>query len=109
MSGGGSGSSSYIPQREEGKKTKCNSLSFLTNLSSPVPAIINNLRTGAVLQIELDPRSGVIGAYYHGRIAGTLTSDRIAELLRCMNDGYSYIATVQSINGGDCRVLISTP
>jgi len=109
MSSGGSGSSTNVPPRENGEKTKCDMLSFLTYLSSPVPSIIKRLKVGSVLEIELDPNTGVIGAYLNNKIAGSITSSRLAELLKCMNNGYVYIATVQSISGGSCQILISTP
>jgi len=40
-----------------------------------------------------------------GDLVGALI-DRITDLLRCMQDGYEYVADVQSVDGGHVRVEV---
>jgi hypothetical protein len=78
-----------------------------TVLSSPKPAIIAGLRSGDELTVEFDspPNDRVIVATTTADgIAGSITGE--GRLRDCMIKGYRYVAIVQSVSGGACRVQI---
>ncbi len=117
MSGGGSGSGGGRGSTRRGgvggdggqiPKSNCKDLSFTTNLRSPNPRVLRNLHIDSILNIEIDPDSGAVVAMHNHQIAGSITSAHLAQLIRCMGNDFTYIATVQSIDGGNCEVLITS-
>ena len=103
MSGGGGGG--YYPSDES---LKCNQVSILTQLASPVAAVIATLRQGDELVVRLTPPAGPVEAItVGGQVAGALLPPGISDLINCMVNGFHYKATVRSINGGNCQVLIT--
>lgn len=106
MSGGGTGSGGGIgpgPNHEY----DCSKVSIYTNLNSPNPAVLNQLSVGTILAIEMEPQTGAVAAYYNNQIAGTITHSSLIQLIKCLEEGYSYKATVTSLNGGSCTIHIT--
>lgn len=88
----------------------CDALTFVTTLSSPAPDVIGQLSEDDQCAIQLRDEQGVrvlAVVADDGRIAGTLTS-HVPELIRCIQQGYEYVAEVLSISGGAVRVRVSS-
>ena len=107
-----SGNPSPPPPRTGGGGTPddddCGRLRFQTQLASPVASVVNVLSVGAVLTIELQERSGVrviVAVSDSGDVAGSVV-DRIHQLLRCLQSGYSYRAVVVRVLGGAVGVTV---
>jgi hypothetical protein len=105
MSGGGGSGGSYSPP-DTG--VSCANLKFDAPVQSVDPGAVQQLAEGEDLAVRLGTADGasvveiVTGG---GDYVGALI-DRIADLLRCIQDGYQYVATVVSIDGGDVRVRV---
>ncbi len=99
--GGGGGGGPITPSG-----TDCSRLIIRTPLSSPKPKVVAKLKKGDQLEVVAQSAAGpAIVQTKKGEEAGSITS-RLAELLRCIEEGYSYTATVISITGGIVEVEI---
>lgn len=85
----------------------CESFSFTANLNSP-QGLVQNLNVGDVLILTLQtmPHLAVL-ATLNGTVVGSLTGPNNPKLIRCMQNGYMYQATVLSVSGGNCSVKVS--
>ena len=102
-SGGGGGGGGGI-----GKKD-CSSLFIKTYLNSPKPSVLNTLKKGDVLQVELagtGARRIVQASTKKGAVAGSITGADLADLIACINEGYDFVAIVESVSGGSCEVTV---
>jgi hypothetical protein len=104
VSGGGGGGGPGGGFGPSDDRTPCDQLRFRTSVASPQPAA-DDLKVGDVLQVELNPGPPVVIHLVDsdGNVVGSLIT-RIADLLRCIQDGFSYEADVKEINGGDFQV-----
>ena len=106
MSGGGGGGS--FQPADDG--VACGRLTFEAALASPQPTAVAGLNVGEILAVQLQqpPGSGpfIAAVDDSGQIVGSLI-DRVAELLRCIQSGYTYTAEVLRISGGSVRVRVS--
>jgi hypothetical protein len=96
--GGGSGGVGPVGPTED---LACGALRFETSLASPDAAVVQGLTAGDVLALEIRPAGGrnAIVALADGVVAGAIT-ERTADLLRCMQEGFQYVAEVTQIDGG---------
>jgi hypothetical protein len=87
-----------------GDDTPCDQLRFRTSIASPQPAA-SELKVGDVLRVELSsgPPAVIHLVDSNGNVVGSLIS-RVADLLRCIQDGFDYEAEVMEINGGGIAV-----
>jgi len=101
MSGGGSSYSSAPTQT-----CPCDSLVFTAILQSPNSTAVKKLKVGDELELEKRGDNGPVVAKHprYGDI-GSIVS-RIADLLRCMDDNFSFKATVKDISGLQVRVEV---
>ena len=86
----------------------CGKLRFPTQLASPQPAVVSMLTPGTVLAIELQDRAGVrviVAVNDAGEVAGSIV-ERIQQLLRCLQQGFTYEAIVTAVAGGAVNVSI---
>ena len=86
----------------------CDRLTSETTLTSPNRDVISQLNKGMLLDVEVD-KSGarpVVRAMLNGQVAGSITSSIIQKLVECIDNGYSYVAEVISVQGGTCRVRV---
>jgi hypothetical protein len=101
--GGGSGGpgGGFGPRDD---RTPCDQLRFRTSIASPQPAA-SDLEVGDVLEVVLrsGPRVAIDLIDSSSDVVGSLIT-HIADLLRCIQDGFSYEAEVKEIDGGDVRV-----
>lgn len=77
-------------------------LRFRTPLASPVAAVVSTLGPGDVLDLRLDDTGGVrvvVAVTAGGDVAGSIV-DHIRQLIRCIQEGNSYDATVHTVTGG---------
>lgn len=106
MSGGGGSGGPGGGFGPSDDRTPCDQLTFKTSIASPQPAA-DNLDVGDVLRVVLNPGPPVVINLVDGdgNAVGSLIT-HIADLLRCIQDGFSYEADVQEINGGDFQVEV---
>lgn len=80
----------------------------ITILSSPDPAVVAGLSVGDVLAVVMEtqpvPRLVVMAGGH--RIAGSVTSAKLLDMMECIRRGYNYAATVRDIAGGRVTVEI---
>jgi hypothetical protein len=84
----------------------CSAIKFDAFLSSVNPEVLQNVKEGDRLPIELrsDPRSLVV-VLPDGRVLGAITR-KVRELLRCIQQRVEFMATIKNINGGDVEVFV---
>lgn len=105
MSGSGSGTPDFGPT----EPVDCAELAFEAAIASPHPDVVASLTQGEILTVELDTSSGrnrVLVRTNRGDVAGALISGRIAELLRCLQEGVAFEAEVTGIDGGDVTIHV---
>jgi hypothetical protein len=110
MSGGGGGGGGTADWRPTGNvgggNDPCNVVET-TALNSPVRAVVSTLNTGDVLDIVFVPGPPQqLLAQHNGRLAGSITSPSMLQIINCINQGHSYIARVLSVRGAICEVRI---
>ena len=85
----------------------CTSIVDRTTLSSPDPDVIQGLQENDFLQLVAESQRGPLYAVTSsGETAGSITSRSLAKILRCIAEGYSYVARVKRVEGGICEVEI---
>ena len=79
-----------------------------TILSSPDPDVVGRLGIGDVLTIELQTHDPVrlLAKTNDGGTAGTITSVRMPEIVKCIRAGFEYDAKVLSVDGGRVEVSV---
>ncbi|HDR0626816.1 TPA: hypothetical protein ACPDW7_001851 [Pasteurella multocida] len=89
-----------------GAGSQCENLIINTQLISPKPNVISQLRVGDDLSLAISSHtqdSITINAFKDGKSAGAII---VPQLLPCMSKGYEYIAEVLSINHGQVKLCI---
>lgn len=105
MSGGGGGGGTSSGD----SVSPCETLRFDAQLTSPQPAVVQNLKQGEVLTVAVATMKGQLVVQVRkksGQIAGGLTGPDATRLRQCIELGHEYKATVLTINGGQVRVRI---
>jgi hypothetical protein len=79
-----------------------------TALNSPNRTVITGLRTGDILDVVFQPGppQKLLANTSSGATAGSITSSLMPQIIRCIQDGYSYVAEVVSVQGAVCQVQI---
>lgn len=91
-----------------GASVSCQDISIKTSIISPDPAILAIINVDDILNISLRTNTGpLIATTNAGQILGAIFTTNPTLLIDCINQGYSYQATILSISGGDCQVLIT--
>lgn len=102
-----SGSSGGYSFETGAVQQNCADLIIRTQLASPDPAVLADLRVGDILTVRLLSATGPLQAVTHdGNIAGAILTSDPGLLINCINNGHEYMAKILSINGGDCQVSI---
>jgi hypothetical protein len=97
--GGGGGGSDDTPQ--------CDKLTTKVILNSPDSKVLNKLKVGDVLIVQLQKPTGpVVVVTRDGKVAGSITSAILTSLIRCLELGNQYVAEVLELSAGKCQVLI---
>lgn len=102
---GGSGSGGWTPTASN---DKCATLAFDAQVNSPQAAVLSTLVIGEHLSVELSalPRQ-VVQVERSGVVVGALTGPKTAQLINCLQNGYSFKAEVLSVSGGMCTVRVT--
>jgi hypothetical protein len=111
MSGGGGGGGRASGFAASGDGGDCGELSFQAALQSVQPDAVEDLSVGEILDVALrtDGHPPVIEVRTaEGAVVGALIQ-RVPELLRCIQDGFQYVAEVLHIEGGHVRVEVRAP
>lgn len=87
---------------------KCSIIRFTAVLNSPQPSVISTLSVGEILDVSIHSGTSISVIVSKNSIpAGSITGQYLSDLLSCIQNGYSYEATVISISGGQCTVEVS--
>lgn len=108
MSGGGGGGGDGWPPPPD--DVDCNSLQFENTLRSPQPEPVAELQVGSQLDVLLEAEGDItrIAARRQGdgALVGVFAGDRMAELLRCLQQNVAFVAEVSELDGGLVRVRV---
>jgi len=103
MSGSGGDGGPPVDDRT----SNCSTLIFETVLNSPNPSVLSRLKPKDVLHVAVQQSGGpVLALDKSGKIAGSITSTHLATLLRCLDEGYEYVAIVRTVKSGICNVQV---
>ncbi len=102
-SGGGGGGGGFDPPG-----SSCADLEFDTQLSSPKPAVVRQLKVNDSLDVVTQVVAGatVVVALHKGQVAGGLASPLVQRLRECIEAGTAFTARVLSVNSGQVRVHV---
>ncbi len=85
----------------------CERINFRADINSPQP-LVNSLRLRDVLAVKLQTTpSPAVVVEFKGAVVGALTGSQINTLVNCLQNGYTYEATVVGIVGGRCTVQVT--
>ena len=109
MSGGGGGRSDVGSGGE--RPDECNAIEVVTPLNSPTAAVVAVLQRGDMLTVRIHRAANnvqtLVAEDHQGRVAGSLTPPSLLTIIRCIESGTSYGATVlDDPSGGHVRVRI---
>lgn len=107
MSGRDSTPNTLAPTGGTSGGVDCSQLSFNTYISSPKPAAIPQITQGTILQIDIFRQGSTetVAVFLAGTPVGGIV-DHAAKLLRCLNNGFSFIANVTSKNGAQIAIRV---
>lgn len=103
MGGGGGGGRTYIRDIAP-NKDDCDKIYFITDLQNVQPCI-SDYKVGDILDVRLDVSGRIYAEGEHG-ICGYITAVSISQLVKCLEKGKDFQATIQSISGVNCRVEV---
>jgi uncharacterized membrane protein YeaQ/YmgE (transglycosylase-associated protein family) len=93
--------------RPPGNGSDCAKLHEQTTLNSVDPNVLSTIKKDDILTIHAQsPRGPLVVLNQSGGVVGSITSASLAKILDCINDGFEYVAIVQSVKGGQVIVLI---
>lgn len=103
MSGGGDDSGSYVAPSGA---NACESVRLVRNIESPIPAVIDTLARGDVLDVVLREGSPalVVAVTQTGEDAGGILPT--GQLIECLRQGFTFEAEVTSRVGGAVNVEV---
>lgn len=84
----------------------CSTLTFDATVNSPQPGVLAILKVGDVLDVVPTHIGQGATVSHQGNVVGSLTGTRVAQLINCLNSGFTYSATVKTLSGGHCIVRI---
>jgi hypothetical protein len=79
------------------------------SLSSPKRNILSKLKVGDRLNLEIRTYKDsfvVFAVTASGEDAGTVISSSNVQIIKCIQQGYIYVAIVKTLDGGDCTLEI---
>lgn len=106
MSGGGGGGGGGVVSDDV--PVQCDKVRFEAQLSSPQPTVVGLLKPNEVLDIAVVSMKGqiVVQVLRGQAVVGGLAGPDATRLRNCIERGFTYQATVRSINGGQVRVFV---
>jgi hypothetical protein len=100
---GGSGSGGYSPPTPS---SPCSRLSFQATLNSPQAPVLAQLQVGSILDVGLDSSGNSIEVRFNSELAGSVTGTKVAQLVNCINSGFTFRGIVVTLSGGQCVLRI---
>lgn len=99
--GGGGGGGVY-------DDAPCERVRFEAQITSPQGPVVATISMGDVLDVVTVTMQNVlvVQVLKNGKVAGGLAGPDASRLRNCMEQGYSYHATVVSVLGGQVRVRV---
>jgi hypothetical protein len=105
MSGSGDSSVGYVGAVGGSGSADCKSLRLDKALEAPVPAVVETLSVGDVLDVALQPGPPpVVALHAPAGLAGSVVPT--TRLLECLRQGVAFEAEVMSANAGAVRVEV---
>lgn len=106
-SGGGTGGGAGNGGGGGGGPDECD-ITTVTNLNSPVPAVVTTLRVGDVLAVRLQvgPPRVLVAETSAGQVAGSLTPREMPRIIQCIQGAAAFEAEVLALRGGVCQVRV---
>jgi len=70
--------------------------------------VIAGVRVGDILNVvfQAGPPQRLVAQTQAGAVAGSITSPLMPQIIRCIQNGYSYVAEVLSVHGAICQIRI---
>lgn len=103
MGGSGSGSPSFPGSGGGGRPFDCETFKTRASLRSPRKEVIETLKKGDILRLDLDNDAlPILAKTEDNRTAGSIVVAQQQELADCIRTGHVYTAAVLSVEGGSC-------
>jgi hypothetical protein len=106
MGGGGISGGFIPPAGTNGDTEKCDDILINTTLDSPDQDVLKKLNRGDVLKLIKSNEGQLIAVTGDNSVAGSITHYLYKKIIDCIEDGVDFNATINKLNGGDCRVRI---
>lgn len=86
----------------------CAKLFEKTVLNSPKAEVLAKLQVGQELKLMLigDDKKSLVAVTSDGEVAGSITTASLVKIKNCIQQGYGYLALVESVAGGRCSVFV---
>jgi hypothetical protein len=85
----------------------CSRIFDKTILNSPDPEVLSSLAEQEILLVTAEaPEGPLLAVTSDERIAGSITSQYMLDILRCIAEGRDFVAVVLSVSGGACHVEV---
>ena len=95
-----------VTAKKPKKINDCENLNIITQLKSPVDAVVFKIKEGEFLDITVLPPDQCV-ALYRGEIAGKIVCLELKELMDCLKLGNLYHARVRNVAGLRCSLTIT--
>ena len=102
---GGSGSGGYNPPPQQ---SPCATLTFKAIVNSPKADMLAGLTEGMRLRLIAAPNAHSVTVLNGQDAVGSITGNRVGRLIECMATGFEFVAVVDSMNGGQCAVIVKS-
>jgi hypothetical protein len=108
MSGGNGGSGGGSATGGVDLGNDCLKIYRGVRLSSPKSTVLSKLKVDDRLDLDVRKYKGspILYAMKSGQDAGTVISLSVTQIVKCIEQGYRYIAIVKTLDGGDCTLEI---
>ncbi len=77
-------------------------------LNWPAPSVLAEIHKGDILKLVVTKTGGkkIVTARWKDHLAGAITSERLPNIIKCMERGKPFVAEVLRARGGECEVLV---
>ena len=105
MTGGGGGGGNGGGGNGNGG-TECQTVYRGARLNAPRKSVLSKLAEGDKLELDVRPEGTSYSLYAlsSGKEAGVVTHKAIAQIIRCIQEGHTYVAEITTLDGGNCTL-----
>jgi len=88
--------------------TNCEELVIVTQISSPKQNVVEKLHVGDILEIKLISENdlSIVTVIHKDEVVGGVVHLDVAQLRKCLNDGFLFNAEIITIDEGQVRIRI---